>query len=77
MNAKEYILTGFVLFFFGLMGLWVINDSMACVANFGVNSGCGIGNGFWWLTPIQAFHLGLYLTIFSLVLFSFLVIDIS
>jgi len=75
MNQKEIILTGFFLTIVGFMGLWIINDAMTCVVNFGVNSSCGVGNGFWWLSPIQAFHIGLWLVMLVLVfLFTAIVI---
>jgi len=75
MRPKEYILTGFFFVFVGLMGLWIINDAMSCAVNFGANSSCGVGNGFWWLSPIQAFHIGLWSVLFALVfLFTIIVI---
>jgi len=75
MKPKECILTGFFLAFIGFMGLWIINDAMACVVNFGANSSCGVGNGFWYYTPTQAFHIGLWSVMFALVfLFTIIVI---
>jgi len=75
MRPKECILTGFFFVFVGLMGLWIINDAMSCAVNFGANSSCGVGNGFWWLSPIQAFHIGLWSVLFALVfLFTIIVI---
>lgn len=76
-NLQKIILTGFFFVLLGFMGLWFINDSMACVVNFGVNSSCGVGNGFWWLSPVQAFHIGLWLVMFALAFLFTLVVVVA
>ena len=64
LTASNTLVVTVTLFTLILAGLWQVNDAFAVVANFGVDGGI-VGNGFLWRTPIQAFHIGLWITVFS------------
>ena len=53
-----------LLYFFGIGGLWIMNDVTGClnlqITHNLTNSVCGVTNGFLFTDKIKAFHLGLW-----------------
>jgi len=80
LNYSDWLAISVVLFFFGIMGLWVINDIVSVQA-FIIQNNCpentyGVTNGFWNLNSIQSFHIGLYVSMFSFIALVLIIIHI-
>lgn len=80
---RFYLLFLFIVIFMGIVGAWMINDVVSGLmsANNYYESVCGdridleVGNGFYSMNEVQAFHVGLwfvmasFITIFAMTLF--------
>lgn len=70
------------LYFFGMGGLWIMNDVTGCLnlqITYNItNFVCGVTTGFLYIDELKAFHLGLWTTELVLFLFTlFLIYFIS
>jgi len=81
LDYSDWLAISAVLFFFGIMGLWVINDIVSVQALI-IQTNCpentyGVTNGFWKLNFIQSFHIGLYASMFSLIALLLIIIHVA
>ena len=53
----------FALFVAFFLGIWLMNDAFS--ATFLYYQDGIVGNGFYWMSPVQAFHVGLWLSIMA------------
>lgn len=72
LNYSDWMAVSVVLFFFGIMSFWMINDVMGAQTTI-INNYCsenityGVTNGFWQLDNVQAFHIGLIMGLLVLI----------
>lgn len=83
-NQTAAILSTFFVFFF-MLGTWTIDIAMSCIyssyeANLvlcehGLTSFGRMTNGFWNISCVQGYHIGLYITIISVSVLAMLAIN--
>lgn len=81
LGYSDWMAISVVIFFFGIMGFWIINDIVSVQSHI-IQTECpnntyGVTNGFWELDFIQAYHMGLYIGMFSLILLLLIIIHIT
>lgn len=79
-TSEIWMVITILLFYFGIMSFWIINDIVGIqsilIKNCNSNITYGVTNGFYQLNYIQSFHFALYLGLGCLVFLVLIIVHI-